>query len=145
MRRHGFRPDGLIETLHVVQEHFGYLSPESLEYVAAGLGVPLSRAHGVATFYHLFTLHPHGAHTCTVCLGTACYLNGGPALLRSVRERCGVEPGETTPDGRLTLLTARCVGACSMAPLVQFGEETVGWITEEALLRRLESLESHEP
>jgi bidirectional [NiFe] hydrogenase diaphorase subunit len=72
MRRHGRQSHALIESLHTVQESFGYLDLEALRYVAASLRVPLSRVYGVATFYHLFNLKPQGQHTCVVCLGTAC-------------------------------------------------------------------------
>ena len=81
MRRHGFARDALIETLHTVQEYFGYLDKPSLDFVAASLRVPLSQAYGVATFYHFFTLKPPGKHTCLVCLGTACYIKGAGQLL----------------------------------------------------------------
>lgn len=74
MRRRGFARDALIETLHTVQEYFGYLDKPSLKFVAESLRVPLSQAYGVATFYHFFTLKPPGKHTCLVCLGTACYI-----------------------------------------------------------------------
>ena len=72
MRLHGHKPHALIETLHVVQESFGFLDEDSLRYVAANLQVPLSRVYAVATFYHYFTLKPPGAHTCVICLGPAC-------------------------------------------------------------------------
>src|SRR5688572_5470153 len=81
MRKHGFTPDALIETLHSAQEAFGFLDDTAMRFVAEGLGVPLSRVYGVATFYNLFSLKPQGAHTCVVCLGTACYIKGGPEIL----------------------------------------------------------------
>ena len=77
IRRHGARADALIEVLHQVQELQGYLAPESLRDVATGMRLPLSRVHGVASFYHLFRLEPPTAHRCAVCLGTACYVKGG--------------------------------------------------------------------
>ena len=76
MRRQGQQARGLIETLHTVQEAFGYLDVPALRYVAMSLRVPLSRAYGVATFYHFFTLKPAGEHTCVICMGTACYIKG---------------------------------------------------------------------
>ena len=74
MRRLGHQRNALIEVLHAVQEVFGYLDDQALRYVAASLRVPPSRAYGVATFYHFFTLKPPGEHTCVVCTGTACYI-----------------------------------------------------------------------
>ncbi|MCU0482366.1 MAG: NAD(P)H-dependent oxidoreductase subunit E, partial [Anaerolineae bacterium] len=86
MRRHGYTPRGLIETLNTVQQSFGYLDEAALRYVAAALHVPLSKAYGVATFYHFFTLKPGGRHTCVVCMGTACYIKGSAHLLEALSE-----------------------------------------------------------
>ena len=85
MRRHGHRPNALIETLHTVQEAFGFLDEDGLRYVALSLRAPLSRVYGAATFYHFFTLKPPGEHTCVVCTGTACYIKGAAALLDAVK------------------------------------------------------------
>jgi bidirectional [NiFe] hydrogenase diaphorase subunit len=134
---HQFRPDALIEVLHVAQELFGALSDDLLVYVARALKLPLSRVYGVATFYHLFTLRPKGDHTCTVCLGTACYVDGAGKLLRAVSSAYGVKPGETTDDGRLSLVVARCVGACGVAPVVMLDHELRGSATPETLLAQV--------
>jgi len=82
--------------------------------------------YGVATFYHLFTLKPQGEHTCVVCTGTACYIKGSPKLLAHIKERRGITDGQTTVDGKVSLLTARCIGACSMAPAVVFDGQMEG-------------------
>ena len=111
MRLHGHQPDALIETLHAVQESFGFLDTDSLKYVAESLRLPLSLVYGVATFYHFFTLKPPGEHTCVVCLGTACYIAGSSNILKTVEEQTGIKPGETTADRKLSLLTARCMGS----------------------------------
>ena len=126
MRRNGFGPSALIESLHAAQECFGYLDEQSLRYVALSLGVPLSKAYGVATFYHYFTLKPPGRHTCVVCLGTACYIKGAGECLAAIRDQYGVAPGQTTADGQLSLLTARCVGSCMMAPVLVIDGAMVG-------------------
>ncbi|MBZ5644649.1 MAG: bidirectional hydrogenase complex protein HoxE [Acidobacteriia bacterium] len=126
MRRHGYARDALIETLHTVQQSFGYLDKQSLKFVAASLHVPLSRAYGVATFYHFFTLKPPGKHACLVCLGTACYIKGAAALVAQAEKTLGIECGETTPDLKASLLTARCLGSCSLAPLVVYDGELIG-------------------
>src|SRR5580700_7933130 len=107
MRRLGHQSRSLIETLHTVQEAFGYLDEGALRYVATSLHVPMSRAYGVATFYHYFTLKPAGKHTCVVCMGTACYIKGAPQLLSAVQRDLGIRPGETTADKKVSLLTAR--------------------------------------
>lgn len=138
MRRHGHAPDALIETLHTVQEAFGYLDDEALRFVATSLRVPLSRVYGVATFYHYFTLKPQGKHTCVVCTGTACYIKGAAACLSAIEKAFDVKPGDTTADGMLSLLTARCIGSCGLAPTAVFDGEVMGNITPEAVLERAE-------
>jgi bidirectional [NiFe] hydrogenase diaphorase subunit len=130
MRRHGYARDALIETLHTVQQTFGYLDKESLKFVAGSLRVALSQAYGVATFYHFFTLKPPGKHTCLVCLGTACYIKGADRLVTQAEKSLGIECGETTPDRMASLLTARCIGSCSVAPVVVYDGEVAG--NEEA-------------
>lgn len=114
------RQDALIEVLHKAQELFGYLEDDVLRFVAWQLKLPRSRVYGVATFYHFFTLKPQGAHTCVVCLGTACYVKGGGKILAAVENRARIKSGETTGDNQLSLLTARCIGACGIAPAVVY-------------------------
>src|SRR6478609_10141419 len=133
IRRQGAQPRGLIEALHTVQEAFGYLDVQALRYVAMSLRVPLSRAFGVATFYHFFTLKPAGEHTCVVCLGTACYIKGAPQLLNGLKKDLGVGPGQTTPDGQISVLTARCLGSCGLAPAVVYDKEVAGKVTPQQL------------
>jgi len=128
MRRHGNESNALIEVLHTVQETFGYLDEQALRYVAHSLRVPLSKVYGVATFYHFFSLKPQGEHTCVVCTGTACYIKGAQALLDSVHAVAAIRPGETTKDNRLSLVTARCLGSCGLAPAVVFDGKVTGKI-----------------
>lgn len=133
MKRHQYRPDALIEVLHAAQELFGYLELDLLHFIARALKMPPSRVFGVATFYHFFTLRPKGQHTCVVCTGTACYVKGADALLAAVAEAAGVGPGETTPGGELSVLTARCLGACGLAPAVVLDGAVHGHVTAESL------------
>lgn len=142
MRRHGFARDALIETLHTVQESFGYLDKPSLRFVADSLRVPLSQAFGVATFYHLFTLKPPGKHCCLICMGTACYIKGAPALLTAAEEALGIQSGETTPDANASLTTARCIGSCSLAPAVVLDGDTLGNTDPSSLCQRLKDWHS---
>lgn len=139
MRRNGFKGSGLIEVLHSVQEHFGCLDADSLRYVATAMRVPPSKVYGVATFYHHFTLKPSGEHVCTVCTGTACYIKGASALLDHLRQRYEVAPGETTEDGKVSVLTARCLGSCSLAPAAVFDGEVKGHVDPETLDAHMES------
>lgn len=140
MRRHGYLPDALIEALHSAQEAFGYLDDGALKYVAASLHVPPSKVYGVATFYHFFTLKPPGKHSCVVCTGTACYIKGAPALLKALEKQLGIKQGETTPDGELSILTARCLGSCGLAPAAVFDGQVGGKLDPTAMLERIERL-----
>ena len=103
MRRLGHQSRSLIETLHTVQEAFGYLDEGALRYVATSLHVPLSRAYGVATFYHFFTLKPAGKHSCVVCMGTACYIKARRNCWRPWRRITASLPGK-----RLQTERSRC-------------------------------------
>jgi bidirectional [NiFe] hydrogenase diaphorase subunit len=143
MRKLGNQRSALIEALHSLQQSFGYLDKPGLTFVAGVLRIPLSQVFGAASFYHYFTLKPQGRHTCIVCTGTACHIKGAPALLQSIRANQGVKPGETTPDGGLSILTARCFGACGLAPVVVIDGEVANRVTPEALERRLEGITSH--
>jgi len=145
MRRHGFGPDALIETLHSTQEAFGYLDEAGLRYVAECLHVPLSRVYGVATFYNLFTLKPQGAHACVVCLGTACYIKGAPQILAAVEQATHLHRGETTPDKQVSLMIARCLGTCGLAPAVVFDDEVAGKMTPDEAVRHIKEWMNHEP
>jgi len=137
MKKQQFRSDALIEVLHRAQELFGYLDTDVLVYVGRALRVPLSRVYGVATFYNFFTLKPAGRHTCVVCLGTACYVKGAGALLASIEKSEGIKAGQTTTDGELSLVTARCLGACGLAPAAVFDGEVAGHVEAAAALTRL--------
>lgn len=116
MKRSQYSADSLIEILHGAQEAFGFLELDVLQYVAQGLKLPLSQVYGVATFYHLFSLKPNGKHTCIICLGTACYVKGADKIIAALEAELGVKLGETTADGEVSLMSARCLGACGIAP-----------------------------
>ena len=137
MRKLGNERHALIETLHSLQQAFGYLDRPGLEYVAASLKIPLSQVFGVATFYNHFTMKPQGRHACVVCTGTACYIKGAAGILKAIEGEHGLHPGETTADGELSLLTARCFGACGLAPVVVVDGDVVGRVTQELLDQRL--------
>ena len=146
MRRHGNEPSALIEVLHTVQECFGFLNEEALLYVAKSLRLPYSKVYGVATFYHFFSMKPPGEHTCVVCTGTACYIKGAPQLLKAIEETAGINPGETTPDGKLSVVTARCLGSCGLAPLAVFDNDVRGKVTPEQVKEHVRNyLKTPEP
>ncbi|HEY8503983.1 MAG TPA: bidirectional hydrogenase complex protein HoxE [Gemmataceae bacterium] len=137
MRRHQYRQDALIEVLHAAQGLYGHLGPELLYSIARRLKLPPSRVYGVATFYHFFTLEPMGRHACVVCTGTACYVHGADDLVAAVAREAGVGPGGTTADGAVSLLTARCLGACGAAPVAVLDGEILGFQTADGLVREV--------
>ncbi len=112
--------------LNQLQSQIGFISEPMQQYVADKLNVPVSTIHGVVSFYSFFTTQPRGKHTIKFCMGTACYVGGTPALIEKAKSLLGIEPGQTTKDGEITLEVCRCVGACSQAPVVVVDEETIG-------------------
>ncbi len=144
MRRLGYQRHGLIEVLHAVQDAFGYLEEKALRYVAESLRLPLSAVYGVATFYHFFTLKPKGEHTCVICMGTACYIKGAADILAAIKDEYGVEPGETTADGKLSVLTARCLGTCGIAPAAVLDGEVTGNLAPEDVLETIRGWMNHD-
>lgn len=126
LKRFHYQQDALIEVLHTAQEAFGFLTDDLLIYVARHLKLPLSRVYGVATFYHFFSLEPKGDHSCTVCMGTACYVKQAAEILTLLKDEYGIDVGETTPDNLLSLSTARCLGSCGLAPVIVMDAETLG-------------------
>jgi bidirectional [NiFe] hydrogenase diaphorase subunit len=98
----------------------------------------LSQAYGVVTFYHYFSLKPPGKHTLTICAGTACYIKGTDKLVAAAEQHLGIKTGQTTSDGQISLMTARCVGACSRAPVMLSDGEVAGEVSSEQMLAQLE-------
>jgi bidirectional [NiFe] hydrogenase diaphorase subunit len=138
MKRQQYRQDALIEVLHRAQEIFGYLEEKTLLHVARSLQLPASHVLGVATFYHLFSLKPSGEHTCVVCLGTACYVKGSGDVLNALEKHTGIQSGATTSDGKVSLVTARCIGACGIAPAVVFDGQVAAQVTTEQAIARID-------
>ena len=121
----------LIRVLHTAQGIFGYLPKEVQIYVAKKLNVPVSKVYGVVSFYSFFTLKPKGEYDISVCMGTACYVRGSENVLEELKKQLGIEIGDTTEDGKFSLRTLRCVGACGLAPVVMIGEKVYGRVTPD--------------
>lgn len=138
LRRYGYSANALIEGLHTVQEAWGYLDPEVLRWLAKTLKLPLSKVYGVATFYNRFVLKPQGEHSCVVCLGTACYIKGSPNILDKIDHDLHLKPGMTTDDQRVSLLKARCMGSCGLAPVVVMDGTLVGKVSPGQVTERIE-------
>ena len=138
---HGNQPGELINILHKAQHLFGYLPQEVQRIVARQLGIPVSKVYGVVTFYSFFTMTPKGEHPISVCMGTACYVRGAEKVIDDLRSILGINVGETTPDGKYSLSSLRCVGACGLAPVVLIGEKVYGRVVPgdvEKILKELE-------
>jgi NADH-quinone oxidoreductase subunit E len=139
VRRNQGRPGPLIPILDEVQNLIGWLPKWAIVAVAKGLGIPVADVYGVASFYHFFRLVPPGKTKIQVCMGTACYVRGAKQILESLERKLGVRAGETTADRRFTLEAVRCVGACSLAPVIVTGDVTHGSVTTTKLDKILES------
>ena len=116
--QHAGSRGGLIAILQDIQARYGYLPADALKAVAEETGRPLVDIYGVATFYRSFSMQPRGKHVCSVCLGTACHVRGGPAVAEGFERELGVHPGGTTGDRAFTLETVNCLGACALGPIV---------------------------
>jgi NADH-quinone oxidoreductase subunit E len=112
--------------LNELQHQIGYISSAMERYVARQLHIPISKVHGVVSFYSFFTSQPRGKHTIKFCMGTACYVGGAEQLIEKAKQSLGINLGQTTPDGQITLEVCRCVGACSQAPVVVVDEQAQG-------------------
>ena len=127
----------LIPVMQDVQNLYNYLPKAALEYVSEKLGIPLAEIYGVVTFYSLFHLNPRGKYIIRCCQGTACHVRGGASILNALEAQLGIKPGETTTDGRFTLETVACLGACGLAPVMQIDEDTHGRMTPEKVAKVL--------
>ena len=140
LERYPSKPEYLIFLLQDIQADCGYISPESMRRVSDHIGVPVTQAYSVATFYQSFRLEPQGEHQIRVCLGTACHLKGGQRIVEQLERRLGISAGETTDDMMYTLDTVNCVGACALAPVMVVDDEYESNITAgkvEKLLKKI--------
>jgi len=133
-------PGATMVVLNELQNQIGFVSPSMQAYVAEKLRKPLSAVHGVVSFYSFFTTMPRGKHIVKFCMGTACYVGGTPQLIDKAKQVLGIDLGETTPDGLITLEICRCVGACSQAPVVVVGEDMHGRLRPNKLPQVLKAI-----
>merc|ERR1711879_174376 len=140
MKRLNYDRSALIETLHTAQETFGYLENETLKFIARRLKIPSSKVYGVATFYHFFRLKPKGKHTIVICMGTACYIKNADKILAKLEKKFDIKAGETTKDGLLSLVSARCVGSCSLAPIAIYDNKAIGHLEIEQSVNEAQEL-----
>lgn len=119
----------LMPILQHAQEIFGYLPIEVQTMISNETGIPLEKIYGVTTFYSQFSLQPKGQYRVSVCLGTACYVKGSGEIFKKLEELLGITNGECTPDGKFSLDSCRCVGACGLAPVMMINDEVYGRLT----------------
>jgi len=139
VERHQDRPGPLIPILDEVQELIGWLPKWAIIAVARGLNVPQADVYGVASFYHFFRLVPPGRTKIQVCMGTACYVRGSQQILDALERKLGIKAGDTTADRRFSLESVRCVGACSLAPVIVTGEDCHAKMTTAKLDKMLDA------
>ncbi|NLN83048.1 MAG: NAD(P)H-dependent oxidoreductase subunit E [Firmicutes bacterium] len=117
------KSSALIPVLHHAQTLFGYLPQEVQSHIAERLDVSVAKVYGVVSFYTFFTMEPRGRYNVSVCLGTACFVAGAEAVLNEFEKQLGVKSGETTEDFKFSVIPVRCVGACSLAPVVMINDK----------------------
>jgi NADH-quinone oxidoreductase subunit E len=147
VNRAAYDDASLIAVLEAIQAKYRYLPFEALVLASERLGVPLSQAYSVATFYHAFSLRPKGKHCLHVCMGTACHVRGSPQVLDRLQTKLGIEAGGTTRDQMFTLETVNCLGACALGPIVVTDGEYAGQMTAQkvdVLLKRVTKLNEGE-
>lgn len=119
----------LMKMMQKAQEIYGYLPYEVQKIISDEAGIPVEKIYGVATFYAMFKLAPSGKYKVSVCLGTACYVKGSGDIYNRLKLKLGIDGGECTPDGKFSLESCRCVGACGLAPVMLVNEEVYGRLT----------------
>jgi NADH-quinone oxidoreductase subunit E len=137
-------PGATMVVLNSLQEAIGHISPPMQVYIAEQLGEPISRIHGVVSFYSFFTTTPRGKHTIKFCVGTACYVSGINQIIEKAKQILKIEPGQTTDDGLITLELCRCVGACSQAPVIVVDEEVQGRVKPNRFPKTIQDIKTKE-
>ena len=142
-RLQGLYPDkrgALLPVLHLAQDTFGYVSLEVETYVASLFDLSPAHVHEVVTFYTLYFQQPKGRHVVAVCHNLSCHLAGAPLILAHLKARLGIEVGETTDDGRITLQAVECLCACEAAPMMQVDDRYELNLTPDKVDRVVEAL-----
>ena len=123
--------ENLIMIIQAIQKRYNYLPKPALTYLSTSIGVPLSQIYGVASFYSTFSLKPRGRNIISICLGTACHVRGGERVRERIQDTLNIDDGETTEDKRFTFETVRCIGCCSLGPVVKINEDMHGHISSD--------------
>jgi NADH-quinone oxidoreductase subunit E len=133
--------ENLIMILQAIQRRYNFLPRPALAYLSTKLDVPYSQIYGVATFYSTFSLEPRGRNIISICLGTACHVRGGERVRERIEGALNLCDGETTEDQRFTLETVRCIGCCSLGPVIKINEDTHGHISYDQVNKILDQYE----
>ena len=133
--------ENLIMILQAIQRRYNHLPQPALTYLATKIGVPFSKIYGVATFYSTFSLEPRGRNIISICLGTACHVRGGERVREKIVESLSINDGQTTSDNRFTLESVRCIGCCSLGPVVKINEDMHGRISSDKIASVLDQYE----
>ncbi len=133
--------ENLIMILQAIQRQYNYLPKPALSYLSEKIGTPYSQIYGVATFYSTFSLEPRGRNIVSICLGTACHVRGGERVRERLEETLGIKDGQTTGDKRFTLESVRCIGCCSLGPVIKINEDMHGRIASDEVKTTLEQYE----
>ena len=134
VERHGGKPEYLLDILHEVQAKVNYLPQEALLEVARELDIPLSKVHGVATFYSMYSIQPRGQFIIRVCESAPCHVMGCDAVIAALESAAGARMGETTSDGLFTLEYTSCIGVCGVAPAIMINDRVYGNLTPESVV-----------
>jgi NADH-quinone oxidoreductase subunit E len=137
IKRHSRDKSALIAVLQDIQEEYNYLPKDALKLVGEELNIPASRIYEVATFYNTFSLNPRGRYLVEVCAGTACHVQGASRLMDRLQRDLEIKCGQTTKDNMFTLEEVRCLGCCSLAPVVRIGGKIHPYLTQDEIPRIL--------
>ncbi len=133
--------ENLIMILQAIQRRYNYLPKPALSYLSQKIGIPYSQIYGVGTFYSTFSLEPRGRNIVSICLGTACHVRGGERVRERIEETLDIKDGQTTKDMRYTLESVRCIGCCSLGPVIKVNEDMHGRIATDEVKKVLDQYE----
>jgi len=139
IEKHREKKGNLIPVLNDIQKKIGYLPLEVQKHVSKKLEIPMSEIYGVISFYSIFNTEPKGEHTIGICMGTACYVKGAEDIMEKLENELEIEVGETSDDDKFTMTVTRCLGTCSMAPVIMIDDKVYGEVTPEKVPEILEN------
>lgn len=136
--KYGADPENLIHILQEINSEYTYVPESGMRRVAEGLKLPLSQVYSVTTFYKALSLEPRGKHLVSVCTGTACHVRGAGSILEKLKRDLNIKNGDTSPDRRFSIEPVRCIGCCSLGPVMRVDEDTHGRLKLDSLTKILD-------